>query len=95
MYTRQAVAQRQHTLDYIQYPRGRILDRHLRNLTNAEKQPCAVVFPIMVRDFPKTANFLGEVLRLAPETITAKLGSQRKPLNNVVQNLHWLLLNTV
>jgi penicillin-binding protein 2 len=85
IYTRQAVAQRQHTIDYVQYHRGRILDRHLRNLTNVEKQPCAVVFPIMVQDFAKTANYLGEVLCLAPETITAKLGSQGKRLNNVVQ----------
>jgi len=81
-YTRQAVAQRQRTLDYVQYPRGQILDRYFRPLTNNERQPCCVVFPIMVEDFPQTAEFLSAVFKISLETVTNKLGTPGQVVKN-------------
>lgn len=72
-YSQQAVAQRQKTINYIQYPRGTILDRHLLPLTNVEQQPCVAVFPAMVHDISGTAEILADVLHLSPETITGKI----------------------
>jgi penicillin-binding protein 2 len=72
-YTEQAVAQRQKTINYVQYPRGTIYDRNMRPLTNTEEQPCVVIFPAMVEDIKDTAEFLAGVLKLPAESIAGKI----------------------
>lgn len=73
-YAQQAVAQRQQTVNYVQFPRGQILDRKLRPLTNVEEQPAAVVFPLMMpEDRSEAASFLSSVLSLPVESVTNRL----------------------
>ncbi|HHT63550.1 MAG TPA: hypothetical protein GXZ75_07720 [Clostridia bacterium] len=75
-YSQQAVAQRQKTINYIQFPRGTIYDRDLRPLTNVEEQPCVTVFPGMVRDVNRTTGFLSGVLGISSELIAWRIENQ-------------------
>ncbi|ATW23981.1 peptidoglycan D,D-transpeptidase FtsI family protein [Candidatus Formimonas warabiya] len=84
-YTKQAVAQRQKTLNFVQYPRGEILDRNFRPLTNIEQQPCVVIFPIMVKDASRTAEVLSKILALPPGTIRAKIEIEDSASTQVVK----------
>lgn len=78
-YSQQAVAQRQKTVNYIQFPRGSIVDRNFLPLTNVEPQPCVVVFPVMINDVPQTAEILGNFLHLSPEVVAAKMTYPSEP----------------
>lgn len=83
-YARQAAAQRLRTVDFIQHPRGQILDCRLRPLTNNEKKPCVVIFPVMVKDFDLTASFLSEALAIPIKTVTSRLGKPKTHNNFTV-----------
>lgn len=75
-YSQQAVAQRQKTINYIQFPRGTILDRNFRPLTNVDQQPCVVVFPVMVNDISHTSELLARFLNLSSEIVAGKIKYQ-------------------
>ncbi|MEL7566391.1 MAG: penicillin-binding transpeptidase domain-containing protein [Dehalobacterium sp.] len=72
-YSQQAVAQRQKTINYIQFPRGTILDQKFRPMTNVEQQPCVAVFPVMIEDISYTSELLARFLNISPEIIAGKI----------------------
>jgi penicillin-binding protein 2 len=72
-YAQQAVAQRQQTVNHVQFPRGQILDRKLRPFTNVEEKPTVVVFPRMMQKRSEIASFLSSQLNLPLETVMDQL----------------------
>ncbi|MDD2496977.1 MAG: penicillin-binding transpeptidase domain-containing protein [Desulfitobacteriaceae bacterium] len=76
-----AIGQRLRTINYIQFPRGDILDRYGRPLTNTLPQLCIVVFPVLVQDSPETVKLLAETLNMSAETVSQKIGNVKHENN--------------
>ncbi|NPV27361.1 MAG: penicillin-binding protein 2 [Firmicutes bacterium] len=80
---RQAVNLRSQTVILEEYPRGDILDRQGRSLTDVSEQPGVVVFPSLMSDINETVTSLEKVLDLPPDKLSclaelpARSGGQR------------------
>ncbi|NMA15371.1 MAG: hypothetical protein GX930_09105 [Clostridia bacterium] len=90
-YAQQAAGQRLRAINYIQYPRGDILDRYGRPLNNTLPQPCVAVFPVLVEDTLEAARVLAEILYIPAETVSGKIGTIKQGKNIKIVNSPFIL----